>query len=358
MKRVLLITAAILALSSCSKTTLFYEQTGEIYLTPVSENVTKSMMNSARFQGESFKVWSWFNPVEAKSDAISTFQAGFADQSTSVYVNEKDFVLKNAAADLWGGDVSYYWPNTGSLIFAGYHAPNLAENQVKYTFNQTENKMEFLNVNQDEIEATGYAEDIMYFNMTPSSYSNSNLNVGFEFSHALSWITVTLAKRVDPIIDASITIENVSFTNVAASGNGIVSGQNPISWTTTSTPARFDLPGLPLVIDYDTETSPGQIKTKIYTLKEHLFIPQGIKGLLLVKYTVESTDGAKFTETYPINIKTLSSGAHSEWVPGKHYTYNLSIGTDEILVTPSVDTWDPLGTDILIPLPDNMYPNS
>jgi hypothetical protein len=178
--------------------------------------------------------------------------------------------------------------------------------------------------------------------------------VGFEFKHALSWITVTLAKRVNPVIDAKITIENVAFTKISSTGNGVVEGTDPIEWTTTATATTFDLPDLPMEIDYDK--TDGTIKTKIYKLEEHLFIPQDINGFLLVKYTIESTDGASFTEIYPINIKSLKTGAHSTWAPGKHYTYNLSIGTDEILVTPSVDEWDPVPTDVLIPLPDSMYP--
>lgn len=356
MKKVFLI-ATLVALASCSKTNPVYEQTGEIHLTPVSENVTKSMMTTSKFQGQAFKVWSWFNQEEAQANAISVFQDGFADDAenpTYIYVDEKPFIQKNAEKDFWGGDVAYYWPNTGSLLFAGYHAPNLSDDQVTYTFSETENKMEFIGVEQGVVSDTGYAEDIMYFNMTPSSFDNKSLSVGFEFKHALSWITVTLAKRVNPVIDATVTIENVAFTQISSTGNGVVEGTDPIKWTTT-TAATFNLPGLPMEIDYDMSEAPA-VKTKIYKLEEHLFIPQGINGLLLVKYTIESTDGAKFTEIYPINLKALKTGAHSTWEPGKHYTYNLSIGTDEILVTPSVDDWDSVPTDVLIPLPDAVNP--
>jgi len=78
--------------------------------------------------------------------------------------------------------------------------------------------------------------------------------------------------------------------------------------------------------------------------------------LLTVNYTVKSTDDSAFTETYEINLGKLKDGkAQTKWEPAKHYTYNLSIGTDEITVTPTVGDWTGVGTDILIPLPDDMY---
>ena len=257
MKRIFLITLAIAALASCSKTAPVYEPTEEITITPVNENITKSMMPEGAFLGESFNVWSWFNPASATSN-IATFQSGFAGGSTTMYVNEKPFVQKNNGK--WGGKVSYFWPSVGSLVFAGYHAPALTDgtnntvDQVTYTFNGTENKMVFSNVPQGKVAANGYSEDIMYFNMTPSSYNKSSLDVSVDFKHALSWITVTLAKRTDPVIDAKITIKNVSFTNVAPSGTGTVLGDKDITWVAdTDKAAVCIILNTDMVIVYVTE---------------------------------------------------------------------------------------------------------
>lgn len=352
MKKVLTIFAA-LALVACSKTSPVYDQ-AEIYIAPVSENATKAMMPSGKFLGESFNVWAWHNPTPALGNAIATFQNGVADGSTIVYVNEKPFIQKDAAKDLWGGKTAYYWPNTGSLLFAGYHAPGLKDEQVTYTFDADNNKMVFTDVKQSSVTAEGYADDIMYFNMTPSSYNKITNEVHLKFNHALSWITVTLAKRADPVIEAKITIEDVTFTSVCEKGTGTVEEFSPISWT-ASDAKDFAFSGLPMVIEYDMID--GKEATKIYKLQEHLFIPQGIDGLLVVTYSVESSDKSKFTEIYNVDLRSLKEGAHNTWDAGKHYTYNLSIGTDEILVTPSVEPWENVGTDILIPLPEDMYDN-
>lgn len=362
MKRIFLITLAIAALASCSKTAPVYEPTEEIAITPVNENITKSMMPEGAFLGESFNVWSWFNPASATSN-IATFQSGFAGGSTTMYVDEKPFVQKSNGK--WGGKVSYFWPSVGSLVFAGYHAPALTDgtnntvDQVTYTFNGTENKMVFSNVRQGKVAANGYSEDIMYFNMTPSSYNKSSLNVSVDFKHALSWITVTLAKRVDPIIDAEITIKNVSFSQVAPTGTGTVTGDADITWVADTKDAVVcNILDKDMIIEYDIEGEGENksYKTHVYTLEEHLFIPQDINGRLRVTYSVKSTDGSEFTETYVVNLAKLKNGkSQTKWEPGKHYTYNLSIGTDEITVTPNVGAWTPDGTDILIPLPEDWY---
>lgn len=354
MKKALTIIAA-LALVACSKSEQVYEQKDEIVISPVSENTTKAMMPKGEFLGESFNVWAWHNPTPALADAVETFQAGFEDNSTTLYVNERPFIKKNAEKNLWGGKVAYYWPNTGSLLFAGYHAPGLTDAQVTYTFDEDDNKLVFTDVKQSAVTAEGYADDIMYFNMTPSSYNKITNEVHLKFRHALSWITVTLAKRADPVIEAKITIEDVTFTSVSEQGTGTVEKFSPITWE-VSAPKDLKHPGLPMLIDYETGTD-GKPATKIYKLQEHLFIPQQIAGLLVVTYSVESSDKSKFTEIYNVDLRSLEEGAHNTWEAGKHYTYNLSIGTDEILVTPSVEPWENVGTDILIPLPEDMYDN-
>lgn len=100
MKKVLTIIAA-LTLLACSKTEPVYEQQDEIIISPVSENTTKAMMPKGEFLGESFNVWAWHNPTSALADAVGKFQSGFADGNTTLYVDEKPFIEKDAAKNLW-----------------------------------------------------------------------------------------------------------------------------------------------------------------------------------------------------------------------------------------------------------------
>lgn len=378
MKKVFYIVLAISAALACSKTEVSYEMTDEITISPVNSTVTKSMMSGSEFKGESFNVWAWYSPRSSADNVISSWQKDFEGDAVApeIYIDEKPFVIKNREKNEWGGFVSYYWPRVGSLVFAGYHAPNLTDgsngtvDQVTYTFNGGTNQMNFIGVEGSTVvqpqEVNGeiietFNEDIMYFSMTPNSYNYAYKSVNPSFKHALSWITVTVAKAHDPRIDAKITIKNVSFTKVAKVGTGTVKGASDIEWVPDQTSIEvcdiFDGDDEGLVIEYETNPETGAIRTKVYTLDQHLFIPQDIKGVLQITYEVESTDHSSFTETYRVSLGYLRDQAlrHNKWEPAKHYTYNLTIGTDEIRVNPTVETWGAKDTPISIPLPEDWY---
>lgn len=374
MKKLFIIILALAMSAACSKTEVQYEPTGEIVISPVNSNLTKSMMESGEFLGESFNVWAWYNPVSAMDNATTAFMAGFDDNETTLYINEKPFVPKGDPQDnKWGGKVSYFWPKLGSLVFAGYYAPKLTdgtngtEDQVTYTFNRSQNVMTFNNVKQTKVvppttvngeESKTFEEDIMYFNMTPASYNHANNSVNLPFKHALSWITVTLAKGVEPKIDAKIIVKRVWFSQVAEEGDGNVIGASDIVWTPDADSKKeCNVLNDDFVVDYSTDSN-GEVSSRVYKLDEYLFIPQNIDGWLNITYVVESTDQSAFTETYSIRLASLKGeAAHNKWEPAKHYTYSLTIGTDEIKVNPTVETWGDKNTPVSIPLPEDLYDN-
>lgn len=354
MKRILIITLALATLASCSKTEVTYEPTGEIELMPVNENVTKSVMSGNEFKGSEFMVWSWFNPAGVDEDVITDWQK---DNNTAIYIDQKKFVKKSAEKNTWGGEFAYFWPKTGSLVFAGYHAPNLKNaDDVTYMFSATENYMTFNDVSQVEV-ASGetWTEDIMYFNMTPNSYNTTSGIVNLSFRHALTWMSVTLEKKVKPEIAATIKIHEVYFTDVCTKGDGKVDGQSIIDWTEdTATKKDHYLLQNTGGVELKYSGTGSEIQSVVVNLSDYLIIPQKIYGQLKVRYSVISDDAdlSFFTETYTVDLTSLKDGSHNEWLPGKHYTYKISIGTDELLVTPKVDNWEEQPTSILIPLPE------
>ena len=361
MKRILLCALTIVSAISCSKSDIAYEEPEEISILPVNRKVTKSVMTGNEFLGSEFKVWAWFNELGAGENRIGAWQQGCAANATSpttLYVNEKSFIEKNKANKLWGGVTPYYWPKTGSLIFAGYHAPDLTvENNVTYNFNENENFMMFNDIEQTILSDEAYNEDIMYFNITPSSYNAANKVVPVSFKHALSWITLTLSKKSHPVIEAKIVIHDVTFTSVCSKGNGKVENQNTITWTTDNTTNKdfVVLKDGNVELKYDSSTDDNGntvIKSIINTCDEYLIIPQEINGFLKVRYSVISTDNSTFTETYTVDLRNLTNGKHNVWEPGKHYVYNIAVGTDELMVTPIVNPWEEVPTSILIPMPE------
>ncbi len=357
MKKIITSILTLAAIVACSKTDVSYEPAKEISIVPVNENVTKSVMSGTEFVGENFNLWAWYQETPAGADKISTWQSGFADGATTLYIDEKPFEERDAAKNLWGGVVPYFWPKTGSLIFAAYHAPSLtAADDVTYKFDATDNYMSFNGVKETKLNASDYAEDVMYANMTTSSFNSNSNEVSIEFKHALTWITVTVCKKSNPEIPAEITMHDVYFTAVDSEGDGKVVNQETVAWTTKGASDNLDVLDKDVVLEYKiteaTETTERKVESVVTTLDEYLIIPQAIEGELKVRYTVESTDKSKFTETYTVNLTSLKEGSHNAWLPGKHYTYNLQIGTDELLVSPIVTDWEPIDTSILIPLPE------
>ena len=363
MKKIFLALAAVAAIAACSKSEAIYDQDVEINFNPVAANRTKAMVSGTTFPDEQFNVWGYYKQI-AQGKTIAQWMASSLEQQN--YIDEKPFTKK--ANGLWGGVSSYYWPKVGSLMFAGYYPTNPPAQKIEYTFDASVSKMTVTDYVAGNYQTTGYVdihtttahvEDFMYFNMTPTSY-NSNThstegvvgnNVDVVFRHALSWINVVLVKEATTPADAEITVHSVKFTSVLPQGDAVVdntpgAATDEIVWTAEGTALNVEVcPN----DDASTEFSENDVvltTTANLLNKQPLFIPQTMAGNLVVKYTITSTDGSKFTETKAISLSGLAGDG--VWQPGKKYTYTITIGTSEILIDPTVDDWDdvPVSADI------------
>ena len=255
-----------------------------------------------------------------------------ADGEVQEYIQEKTFkYYADKDGGKWAGKANpYFWPKNGSLAFVGYY-PTSIESKVSYDFE--EQTMLFSSIQQSRVQGTGYSEDIMYFNMTPSYSGNA---VQAEFKHALSWISLVLKKNPTTSEHAKITVEKVEFTQVKPAGNGSVAEQDDIVWATTGTAATVDiLEGNDVVLTENTGDTPESYQP--------LFIPQEMNGNLVITYTITSNDGSYFREVKTIALNSMKDDEDntlSTWEPAKHYTYTITIGTEEILVDPKVQSWD------------------
>lgn len=347
MKKIIFALAAVAALASCSKVEAEYEQTGEITLTPVTKNITKTMTginpdgtaNNVFPTTESFNLWAWYKQLD-KNTSIEKWQK---DQTSNQwYISEKTFAKKIDGTSWAGTPNAYYWPKLGSLMFAGYY-PTSLEGNVSYEFENhtlgadgvtiaTEglNQMVFNGIYQSSVATSGYSEDIMYFNMTEKS-SNAG-PVAVIFKHALSWLTVNVKKSTE---SPKIVIDEIKFTGINNKGTGTVKGTNIISWVTNGT------------VEETVVGNNVQLATSMTKLIEPLIIPQTMAGDLVITYTVYSSETEKFTETYTAALSTLKTGLNT-WEPAKHYIYNIEIGTTEILIDPTVSGWEDVEVPVAI----------
>ena len=331
MKKIFFALAAVAALAACSKSEATYEANDEIGFLPVTENMTKAMMTGTTFKpSEEFNVWAYYKPVPAGSVG-----AWIGDASTpQTYIEDKTFAY-NSVEGKWAGKANpYFWPKNGSLVFVGYY-PSSLKNSVNHSLStQT---MTFTDISESRVDDTGYTEDIMYFNMTPSC---SNGTVAAEFKHALSWISLLLVKDSSTSDQATITVNKVEFTEINPTGDAKVVAQQPINWVVDGTPRTIDiLEGTPVVLTKGNQTiQPYQ----------PLFIPQAMNGNLVVEYEIKSADGSKFTEVKTITLagmKDANNTSLSKWLPAKHYTYTITIGVKQIFINPTVAPWE----DVTVP---------
>ena len=353
MKKIFFALAAVASLASCSKSEAQYEDVkDEISFAPVAKNITKTMITGTAFpKTESFNVWAWYKQVP-KNTSVDGWDA---TDSEHLYISEGEFVNQGGTPN-WKGKTSYYWPKVGSLLFAGYY-PASIENDVEYHFNSTQNEMVFNNIRERFVDAGDPCEDIMYFNMTEKSVNSGPVPVVFK--HALSWITVNLSRPSDNAVGVEypkILVNSVAFTKVNPQGTGTVSRTDgTIQWVTNGTVQN------PIVTP-----STGVVLTKaVQKQAEPLFIPQDLipddeattdvneAMELQVNYTIFSSANEYFTETYSVDLAGMTGTTNSgtttlnAWEPAKHYTYNISISLEEILIAPTVEDW----TNITVAVP-------
>ena len=357
MKKVFVTFLAVASVIACTKSNVEFEETTEIGLKPVAHNVTKSMMNSTTgfYKSENFNVWAYYKSLPAGTD-IATWQASSENQTD--YIVEKTFENRTDT-DTWGGVIPYYWPKTGSLLFVGYY-PVTASESVSYEFSDAvattnpvtpaKNRMVISNyVAKGKVQADpAHDEDFMYAHMTASSYSaKSTTKPTLIFKHALSWISVVLVKSASLPDDTEVSISNVKFTAIKPQGNAVVDGASVIKWTSEGDAAEVDV-----VADEETKPVVLQQGNKAVLKYEPVIIPQDMCNIV-VTYTIKSKDGSKFTDvTDPIQLSGLDyswtesgeakKGTLAAWEPGKHYTYTITVGASEILITPAVEDWVPV----------------
>lgn len=319
MKKSLIIALGAIALVACTKTSVSYEQTGEIGFAPVvRKNSTKAAVQGVLFEPSwSIRVFGYYDKSVGKENEYT------AGKFTESYLDGVEFTKKTDGSTWTGKEHSYYWPKTGSLLFAGYAPAGFAG----VTHDLATNKFSVVEFNQPDFSAT---TDLLY-----AGYGKSVLgqNVPMTFAHALSWITV----RAKADANIKVKITNIEIQGVAMKG---ASTALP-AWTTSGTktlsvyaPSEADIKVLASA-DTKVESNPDC----------GLVFPQTLTDAAIIKvsYTMDRGDGT-FVEQNPFTKKLneLKSGSDfvGEWVAGSHYTYNIIFGAAaEIEIEPGVTAW-------------------
>ena len=337
MKKSIYILLALAAVVACSKTDVVYDdaQTGEIIVSPVAGNITKAAISNGVYpEANHISLFAYHNPRH-KAEAVTNY-SGFTEEY--LYNTEYHYTGTPGSTKIWSGlQSSYYWPITGSLVFAGYSLPAPATagqpsasiGNVTYT------------LGTDKLEIEGYTQsastsntfDLLYFGRTPSSYNNRREGdpIALTFNHALSWIVIQVKGGAgtpgwavtDVTLKGVQTIGDFTYLGTAASPTP------KVTWDLTDAKADMKVYGTaskPLTNEFVTiETNPNGL----------VVIPQAAKKLE-VKISYKSPANDDITETIEIDLADYTTDG---WKAGKKYTYQLSFDPKQILVTPQVSNW-------------------
>ena len=323
MKKSLIIALGAIALVACTKTSVSYEQTGEMGFAPVvRKNSTKAAVEGTAFPNQKIKVYGYYDNSMATG---SSYSAGkFAVE----YLPGVEFA-KNGAT--WAGATTpYYWPKTGSMLFAGYSPADFGV----VTFSLENNRFSVAELEQPEFYPT--IKDLLYAGYTTSVLGRT---VDMAFSHALSWVTVNAKAEAAN----QIRITNIKFVGLAAKGS---STRLP-EWTTTGTKvltvfapeSAFAVPAEATLVESNPNCG--------------LVFPQILTDAAAIEVSYQMNNGAGqwFAQApFVQKLNLLKSGADTigKWEAGKHYTYVINFSaiggepgsSNEITIAPTVNNWE------------------
>lgn len=329
MKKFFFSILAVGALVACTKSEVKFEGETEIAFSPVTSTATKANVYGAIEgttypTGETFYVWGYWQDVPAGSN-----NSAFTDPKT--YINGQAF--KYASGQLWQGrDKSYYWPKTGSMIFAALSpvdAPvRVYDNYpISATHKLSENKFLFEYDNPYETHKT---VDLLWANNTVS-YSEATAGtegVPVKFNHALAWITFRV-KGESVTQDGGFKINSLTLNSVQtkAQFNSLGNG----SW------AGYENAVKNYVVFTDNLNGSQNLTSALVDLEN---TPKGTLVIPQSKAT-DYTATLKYTNYLgdtPI-VETIELKLGTGWEIGKHYIYNITFTPREILLKPEVAEW-------------------
>ena len=338
MKKIFFSLVALAALAACSKSEVEYTDNMELSFVPVSKLSTKAAVADTDYP-DALNMYVFAN-AGLDSDADGTVEN---TECADPYFANAEFTNTDRAANVFGGATPYYWPNVKSLWFAG----------VSKSGNVNDDATPSVDFSTKVISLPGYApgvganvegdNDLMFFNPI-GAYNKANHAtnpIQVTMHHACSWITVRVAgNTVSGAANTTWKIKALKITELALTGNLTVT-DGDIDWDESTADGEFGLKTATEDVKLTT------LLTDLLTSTNAIVIPQAPANLY-VQYEYESQPAqgtvgepgyvAPIVTTEETTIPLTYDGAN-EWLPGYHYTYDLTISAQEILLLPVAEEW-------------------
>ena len=366
--------AACVALASCTKNeTSFTNNSAEgaevLFNAPLLSKATKATeIKGTTFPTDvNFVVFGYYQEGKLPYDANGNAEL-YMDEVKCQYTT--DIVDAAAGTGTWKHATDkYYWPKNGMLNFV---AASPAEDDVDvacaYTVESTKSTLTLAYTAPDNHELQ---EDILYSdwkkNCTASTHVNNEAYDGVElaFNHALSVVRINVRAKDEASAEA-VRVTGLSINKVYKSGvftsDEISASQ---SWSFAGK-TRADYTLIAKVSDAVMEAGAPYTGSmpiayaddgSYVNFANYILLPQSydaesnITINYSIKHKVMNDDRTDYIEKWlpQTHVFKLADAGHkvaavdgaqiTEWVKGTRYTYDVTIGVDEIYFAPSVSDW-------------------
>lgn len=331
MKKLFIALVAVAAIAACTKSEVQYEPTGEIGFQIVSGKMTKAAVTNTTY------------PEDLHMYVFAMTENNNAANTTADYLDNAEFAKVSVSTDgknLWGGWENnaakpYYWPNVTPLYFAGVSKSGNINNGATPSYSN--GNITVTGYVSDPGTATLGDNDLMWFPTTDESYDKSDAYVPVTMKHACSWITIQLAG--DAVTAGNYTVTDIQITGLTNKGNATLG--ETASWVLsnedTDKNKTFDV--FTPAGSAGTALSQTATATGFETIANNTIVIPQVPGDVSITYQFTSQAGETITETVTGGLEYDTDG--TEWQPGVHYTYTVTITATQILIAPVVDEWDP-----------------
>ena len=304
-------------------------------------------MTDLKKSKDGFGVFGNYNSTEAQNFGFNLFN------------NEKVYYSSTEPAK-WTYTNTKYWPTEGHIDFLAY-APYVQGKQL--TNNTLTNKTSCIEF--DVANKVAAQKDLLWAKAVGQTKANNSgaKKVEFKFAHALSRLgyTVKLSEKCSPV--ATITLKNITLagsapapttgTTTAPTGTFYTKGTIDLAtgtWISPSGKQYFNWYSAPTSgASEPSGTQPvtfTSVSAETYTSTDYLFvIPQNFKDknelYVIVEYTISYSSVTAKSFTYKVYQKL-----DKDFLQGKAYTINLTIGLTPIEFNADVTEWDTANGDI------------
>lgn len=365
MKKIALIAAmSLAALVSCTKNETAPSVTDQQEITFASPVVgvstkvpTYGLLSGAYPTTQTFNVWAWYS----KEDTYDGNGVKYMTDVTVEY-DSKNFNDAEAENGAWAPNPTYYWPKNGKLTFDAYSPTEL---NTKATVACTASAG--LTIENYTVPTTLEQQiDVLYSERAADKVSTSFSAGTYEgvdivFNHALAAVAFTIKQseaypagtiKVKDIVIKALSNGNFAHNITYPAGTAVAAP----AWTNPKTPAEYKALAC---ADYANSLQP--VNAEGAAGATVLVLPQAFSATNDVTITVnyyiknQNEDALLQEAVFHLNEPANQSGEYqadqspvnvNKWEMGKKYTYNLTIGLDDIFFAPRITEWEKVNVNL------------